>query len=438
MENQIPTQDSFIENTTWKEKGFDYKRLRELEQLAGSPYYLFDMEKLRDNYRKIDNAFRSRYENFIIGYSYKTNYLPHLCKTLSDMGAYAEVVSRLEYDLAIKIGVDPENIIFNGPVKTKEDIHFALQNKSIINLDSFYEIEYVKEYARVNKDEEVYVGLRISFAIEGALQEGYEVSRFGFCLDNGSLEKAILELSEEKNIRIHSLHCHFSTRNRSVKTYQQITEHLCQVALNYIPDTIEYIDVGGGIYGELPRNFQITAPSFDDYAEAICGTMQKYFGTTSKKPTLILEPGIAIAANIFSFVVKVIETKRNGNEWFVVTDGSVHNLKPTMHKRNLPMTIFKKNSQQNFGEYHIVGYTCMEKDYLAHSVKGVQPERDDYILFENAGAYTIVFNPPFIMGRPAILAIDGNEVTVARRRETFEFFFHKDLYQFQNLGGTFE
>ena len=53
----------------------------------------------------------------IIGYSYKTNYLPSLIKEMSNLGAYAEVVSRLEYDLALKIGVKPNKIIFNGPLK---------------------------------------------------------------------------------------------------------------------------------------------------------------------------------------------------------------------------------------------------------------------------------------------------------------------------------
>ncbi len=93
------------------------KKLNELKMEFGSSFYLLNVSKLRENYKKIENAFKSRYENFIIGYSYKTNYLPYLCKELSKLGAYAEVVSRLEYDLAIKIGEDPKRIIFNGPLK---------------------------------------------------------------------------------------------------------------------------------------------------------------------------------------------------------------------------------------------------------------------------------------------------------------------------------
>ena len=421
-----------------EKKVFDHSLVEKLERLAGSPFYVFDLEKLRENYRKIDHAFRSRYEKVVIGYSYKTNYLPLLCKTLDEMGAYAEVVSRLEYDLALKIGVNPRKIIFNGPVKSKEDIFLALQNRSIVNLDSFYEIEHVKEYARFHKEEEVFVGLRISFRLstEETLQEGYSVSRFGFFLEGGDVEKALEELSRIGNVHIHSLHCHFSTTDRSVRTFKEITQNLCQIANTYIPGTIEFIDVGGGIYGELPKSLQLETPSFEDYAEEICSTMTQWFGSQGKKPTLVLEPGMAMVANVFSYVTKVIEIKKNGNERFVVTNGSVHNVKPTMHKRNLPMTIINKNKENRYvEEFHIVGYTCMEKDYLAHKVRDVVPERGDYLLFENAGAYTIVFNPPFIMPRPAILAKDGIRFWLTRKRETFKQFFHEDLYQIADWEG---
>ena len=120
-----------------------YSQIKECIEGLGSSFYLFNVNRLRDNYHKINGSFNSRYQKFIIGYSYKTNYLPHLCKEMLLLGAYAEVVSRLEYDLAIKIGVPPKKIIFNGPLKTAEDIETALSTESLLNIDSLYEINYV-------------------------------------------------------------------------------------------------------------------------------------------------------------------------------------------------------------------------------------------------------------------------------------------------------
>ena len=108
-------------------------------------------------------SFSRRYDNFIIGYSYKTNYVPSLLKEMSKLVAYAEVVSKIVYDLALKIGVKPHNIIFNGPLKTYEDIALALEGNSIINLDSLYEIEYVRIYGLNNLEDQYSAGFHENF-----------------------------------------------------------------------------------------------------------------------------------------------------------------------------------------------------------------------------------------------------------------------------------
>ncbi|WP_350267850.1 diaminopimelate decarboxylase [Neobacillus mesonae] len=413
----------------------DHYTTAQLAQQFGSSFYLLDVNKLRSNYQKINNAFSSRYEKFVIGYSYKTNYLPFLCKELDQLGAYAEVVSRLEYDLALKIGVKPAKIIFNGPVKSYEDIEFALENGSIINIDSLYEIDYVTTYCLKKQDKPIKVGLRGNFDIgnngRSVLQEGYEVSRFGICVTNGNFQSAIDQLNKLENVQIAGLHGHFSTSGRKVETYHEITKKLCELAKEYIADSVEYIDIGGGIYGEIPASFNMQAPSFDDYADAVCSVMNAEFTGYEKKPYLILEPGISMVANTFRFVSKVIETKKVKDKYFVLIDGSVHNIKPTMHKSNLPMKIVRQsNDEKRIAAYNVVGYTCMEKDYLAHDVLGDLPFRDDYIIFENVGAYTIVFNPPFIKERPCIAAFDGDDYFIVRKKESIIEFFNEDIYVF--------
>lgn len=430
------SQGVLIGDSTSKVSSLDYKAINSFEQMEGSSFYILDVNKLRENYQKIETAFKSRYENFIIGYSYKTNYLPYMCRELCKLGAYAEVVSRLEYDLALKLGQDPKKIIFNGPLKNKEDIFLAMNNESMMNVDSLDELQYVKDYCERNQDREVKIGLRLNFDLSengvSPLIEGYEISRFGICVENGELERALAEINNLENLKIIGLHGHFTTSNRKVKTFRKITKVLCQIAKKKGLEHLEYIDIGGGIFGEVPKTLIANAPSFDDYAEEVCKVMNEEFKTARKKPTLIIEPGIAMVANAFVFIAKVKGIKRITNKTFVLVDGSVHNIKPTMHKKNLPMRIVRKNKDLSKDKevFHIVGYTCLEKDYLANDFCEVMPEKDDYIIFENVGAYTIVFNPLFIKERPAIIAVDGREMTVARKKETIKQFFNEEIYYF--------
>lgn len=383
----------------------------------------------------MSHAFAAHYPKVVIAYSYKTNYLPFLCQTLHRAGAYAEVVSRLEYDLAIKLGVDPKQIIFNGPLKRKQDLIVALERESMIHLDSFSELEIVLEYAAAHPSRTIRIGLRVNFDLTSdssdgmsPLQNGYEVSRFGFCVENGNFAAALEQLSQQRNIEIIGLHGHFST-NRSLKVYETITRKLCHLANTYLQDTLRYLDVGGGMYGSLPETFpQQEVPSYEEYAAVIGSILQQELGTWSSMPVLIIEPGISLVADTLFFVCQVVDIKENRGSCFVTVDGSVHNIKPTMHPHPLPVTIIGKGERTHEREYHVVGYTCMEKDYLLFAHRGPLPQIGDFLLFSHVGAYTIVFQPPFIKERPPVLALVEDEAFTIRKKETLAEFFPKSLY----------
>ena len=94
--------------------------IRSLLQQYGSPLFIVSEQTLRRKYRDMKRAFSLRYPKVQISYSYKTNYLSAICATFQDEGVYAEVVSGFEYEIAKSLNVKGENIIFNGPHKTKE------------------------------------------------------------------------------------------------------------------------------------------------------------------------------------------------------------------------------------------------------------------------------------------------------------------------------
>ncbi|HAU84217.1 MAG TPA: decarboxylase, partial [Lachnospiraceae bacterium] len=58
----------------------DYNVLKRLDEQFGSPFYIMDTNKYRLNLNSFLDAFRKRYKKVIAGYSFKTNYVPILCK----------------------------------------------------------------------------------------------------------------------------------------------------------------------------------------------------------------------------------------------------------------------------------------------------------------------------------------------------------------------
>ena len=70
----------------------------------------------------------------------KTNPLPWILDIAKREGCLAEVVSDEEYALALAAGYTAGEIVFNGPIKSRDCFRYALTEGSIVNVDSWREI----------------------------------------------------------------------------------------------------------------------------------------------------------------------------------------------------------------------------------------------------------------------------------------------------------
>ena len=403
-----------------------WQLLRTLEEEYGPAFYILDVKAFQDNYHTFVEAFRRIYPRTSLAYSYKTNYTPKLCQCVNAMGGYAEVVSSMEYDLALRLGVPPQRIIFNGPYKRRVDIERALLAGSIVNLDSSYEVALVEAVAQRSPDHTMTVGLRCNFDI------GTEnISRFGFDVEGEEFRAAFTRLARLQNCRVGGLHCHFSTGYRSVESYALRTRKMLELVTFYFSDNHpDFINLGGGFFSkmssELQKQFTFPIPNYQEYAEAIAPQIAHVFPHDSG-PELILEPGSAIVADVMQFATKIVDIKSVRSRILALASGSVHNIKPTLHQKNLPMRVVTHgvpDTKRSNGTVDIIGYTCMEHDYLYNGYEG-NIAVDDYVIFDNVGAYTIVMKPPFILPSPPIIAYNSatERFEIIKRREEIDDIF---------------
>lgn len=400
--------------------------LNQLEKDYGESFYILDIRKFENNYKDLLVSFKSIYSNTSLGYSYKTNYIPKLCQMVDAMGGYAEVVSQMEYDLAIRIGVHPSKIIFNGPLKSSQDIENAILSGSIVNLDSFQEVSMIEALAKKFPDRKISVGLRCNFDIGES-----SISRFGFDVEKGDIDDVIKNFEKLNNCCIEGLHCHFSTSQRSVNSYALRAKKIIETSDYYFSKKHpKFIDVGGGFFGKmdetLTKQFNFKIPNYQEYAEAIAPQFSNRFSHEAG-PELIIEPGVAIVADVMSFVGKIVGIKEIRGRKIALIVGSIHNVKPTLNNKKLPLKVYrddKNNKEKISGLIDIVGYTCMEHDCLYSGYSG-ELSIEDYVKFDNVGAYSIVFKPPFIRPNPPIISYDSilNEYELSRREETFQDVF---------------
>lgn len=387
----------------------------------GSPLYVFDDNAFIENYQHLCDAFRCVYSNYRPGYSYKTNYTPHICQLVKKLGGYAEVVSDMELFVALKIGYEHKDIIYNGPCKGVMMERHLLEG-GLSNIDNEAEAKRIIKLANSNPNLELKVGLRINTDIGAGF-----VSRFGLEVGSYEMQKVVSALKSVPNIKVVGLHMHVS-RARYLSAWQNRINNILAAADMYIDGIPDYIDVGSGMFADiedsLKQQFTIEVPSYEEYAKVVAGTIAKHYEDVDKKPILISEPGTTVVSRYLSMYTTVIGMKTVFGRNVAIVDCDIHNLGETAQMMKIPYTVHSYGSGDGLSTpLDVTGFTCLEQDVVYRDF----PETlrvGDVLEFRNIGGYSVVYKPPFIQPCCAMIAItEEGDIEEIKRKETFDDIF---------------
>jgi diaminopimelate decarboxylase len=191
------------------------KKLMEIAGKFGTPAYVYEEKKIRDNYREFYNAFKKRYDDVKICYAYKANTSLAICNILREEGAGADVLSIGELQIALDIGILPDNIILTSTGKTDDEIALAVRNDVTVNIDSISEISVVDEIAgSMNKTAKI--SIRVNPSVNPnthpKIATGLKSSKFGVHIDGGQAMGAYLLAKNMKNLEIAGIHSHIGSQ----------------------------------------------------------------------------------------------------------------------------------------------------------------------------------------------------------------------------------
>ncbi len=109
--------------------------VRDLVAQYGTPIFVYDELKIRENFRRVKTAFTSKYPDFKLYYAVKANNNPSIVKMLLAEGAGIDASSANEILLAKHLGLSGQDIIFSGNFLSDEDIKTGIENNVLFNLD---------------------------------------------------------------------------------------------------------------------------------------------------------------------------------------------------------------------------------------------------------------------------------------------------------------
>ena len=396
--------------------------LNSLSCRFGNAFYLLESESFEQNYKDLTAAFKTYYPKFNIAYSYKTNYTPKLVQIVDRFGGYAEVVSEMEMEIALRAGVKPDHIIWNGPVKNGKKVKELLLTGGTVNIDSIYEIDNIRSIAESHPDHKLNVGVRLNYDVGDAV-----LSRFGFDVDGEDFNTVLLFIKNTPNIHLINLQAHFAKRAPEYWTARAVgmLKAYDRVVAEYGLKP-ERLDIGGGIFGKMPESLRsqlgIGEITYDDYASRAAMVFADHFKDESDAPYLFIEPGSAVAGDCMRFVSRIETIKTVRGKTIATVIGSQKNI--SMNGINPPIEIVAGGEARSTVENaDIVGFTCIEGDVLQKDYTGLLGV-GDYIVIGNCGSYSLVMKPPFILPNFAVLDINGEDVEVIKRAEAFDDLFH--------------
>ena len=387
----------------------------------GTPCYVNDEQRIRENYRNLHKAF-NRYMDTTIHYACKANTSLAVLRILEQEGSGIDAVSIGEVKTCLKAGFTPDRIMYTGVFVSTEELKQVVETGVMINLDSVSEMERLAE---------IKPGAKISFRITPGIGSGHgekvitgnKGAKFGIPKDK--VVETYLR-AQDLGLEPIGIHAHIGSGGQSVEPFVEEAEVLAGL-INQLSEAgidLEFVDIGGGI--GVPYKPNEDEMDLGEFASQVTDVFQ--MDTDVKK--LIIEPGRYIVCDACVLLTRCTDVKDTGVKKYIGVDAGFNTLiRPTMYDSFHYIQNGSKFGKACTGRYDIAGPLCESGDYLGHDRVMPDPDEGDVIVVYNAGAYGFSMSSNY-NSRPlcAEVLVNDGKAELIRSKQDIE-----DLWKYQTV-----
>jgi len=392
---------------------FGGMKVTEIAERFGTPCYVTDEQRLRENYRNVYNAF-SQYMDTEIHYACKANTNLAILSILRQEGSGIDAVSIGEVKTCLKAGIPKEKIMYTGVNVSDQELKEVVDSGVMINLDSLSEMERL---ARIK------TGLPVSFRVTPGVGSGHgdkvitgnKGAKFG--VPKESIVEAYLR-AQDLGFKPTGIHAHIGSGGQSVEPFIDEASVLAEI-INQLADAgipLDFVDIGGGIGVPYKPNEEEM-----DLQEMACEVTDVFQQETDVKK-IILEPGRYIICDATILLTRCVDVKDAVTKKYIGVDAGFNTLiRPAMYDSFHYIQNGSRFGKAGVSRYDIAGPICETGDYLGHDRVLPETHEGDVMVVYNAGAYGFSMSSNY-NSRPlcAEVLVNNGEAELIRERETVE------------------
>ncbi|HBK84155.1 MAG TPA: diaminopimelate decarboxylase, partial [Flavobacterium sp.] len=383
------------------------KDLLHLVEEFGSPLYVYDAEKIKNQYHRLTKAFH-KVERFRVHYAVKALSNLSVLRYLKSLGSCLDTVSIQEVQLGIHAGFEPSQIIYTPNGVSMEEIEMVASLGVQINIDN---LSILEQFG--TKHPKVPVCIRINPHVMAGgnanISVGHIDSKFGISIHQ---LPHLLRIVENTKMHINGIHMHTGSDILDVGVFLYAAEILFETAKNF--KDLNFIDFGSGF--KVPYKKDDIETDVEEFGKKLSKRFLAFQEEYGRPLTLAFEPGKFLVSEAGYFLAKVNVVKQTTSTVFAGIDsGFNHLIRPMFYgsQHNIE-NISNPKGKERF--YSIVGYIC-ETDTFANNRKISEITEGDILCFRNAGAYCFSmasnYNSRF---KPAeVLWINGKGFLIRQR-----------------------
>lgn len=377
----------------------------------GTPLYVYNADKIKEQYNKLTAAFKNTDTVFFYACKALTNI--NILKYIKSLGANVDCSSINEVKMALHAGFTVERILYTSNGIAFSEIEEAQSLGVIINIDSLSNLE--KFGKKFGHSYPVGIRLRPNIMAGGNLKisTGHEKSKFGIPVEQ--IDK-IISLVEKYNIYINDLHIHTGSEIKDVDVFVKGIEVLFDIIPRF--KELQVIDLGGGF--KVPYKKGDTGTDIDLLAQKVDELFASHPNPGGKHLQVWFEPGKFLVSACGYFITKVNVIKESGNTTFVGVDSGFNHLIRPMFYDAYHRIENISNPDGEVKTYSVVGNIC-ETDTFAWDRELNEVREGDYLVFYNTGAYGFQmasnYNARF---KPAEVLVENGITKLIRQRDVFE------------------